>query len=175
VVFIITHLPAFLVDRGLSLSVGTTALALVGLANVAGAYLAGVWGGRVSKPALLAAIYAGRAVVIAAFVWLPVTEWSAYLFGFVIGILWMSTVPLTNGVIASVFGVRNLAMLSGVVFFVHQIGAFLGGWLGGYLYDLTGTYDAVWVIAVGLSLFAAAINLPIREDPVARLCAAPVA
>jgi MFS family permease len=172
VVFIITHLPAFLVDEQLSLSVGTIALALVGLANVAGAYLAGVWGGRVSKPALLAAIYAGRALVIAAFVWLPISEWSAYAFGLVIGILWMSTVPLTNGVIASVFGVRNLAMLSGVVFFVHQIGAFLGGWLGGYLYDLTGTYDAVWLIAVGLSLFAAAINLPIREEPVARLRAA---
>jgi MFS family permease len=172
VVFIITHLPAFLVDQGLSLSVGTNALALVGLANVAGAYLAGVWGGRVSKPALLAAIYAGRAVVIAAFVWLPITEASAYLFGFVIGILWMSTVPLTNGVIAAVFGVRNLAMLSGVVFFVHQIGAFLGGWLGGYLYDLTGGYDAVWLIAVTLSLFAALINLPIREEPVARLRAA---
>jgi len=172
VVFIITHLPAFLVDQGLSLSVGTNALALVGLANVAGAYLAGVWGGRVPKPALLAAIYAGRAVVIVAFVWLPITEWSAYVFGLVIGILWMSTVPLTNGIIASVFGVRNLAMLSGVVFFVHQIGAFLGGWLGGYLYDLTGTYDAVWLIAVGLSLFAAVINLPIREEPVARLRAA---
>jgi predicted MFS family arabinose efflux permease len=84
----------------------------------------------------------------------------------------MSTVPLTNGTIASVFGVRNLAMLSGVVFFVHQIGAFLGGWLGGYLYDLTGTYDGVWVVAIGLSLFAALINLPIREEPVARLRAA---
>jgi MFS family permease len=172
VVFIITHLPAFLVDRELSLSVGTNALALVGLANVAGAYLAGVWGGRYPKPALLSAIYAGRAVVILAFVWLPVTEASAYLFGLVIGILWMSTVPLTNGTIASVFGVRNLAMLCGVVFFVHQIGAFLGGWLGGYLYDLTGSYDKVWLIAVALSLFAAVINLPIREEPVARLRAA---
>jgi MFS family permease len=172
VVFIITHLPAFLVDQQLSLSVGTNTLALVGLANVAGAYLAGVWGGRYPKPALLAAIYAGRAVVIAAFVWLPITEASAYVFGLVIGILWMSTVPLTNGTIASVFGVRNLAMLSGVVFFVHQIGAFLGGWLGGYLYDLTGTYDGVWVVAIGLSLFAALINLPIREEPVARLRAA---
>jgi MFS family permease len=173
VVFIITHLPAFLVDEQLSLSVGTNALALVGLANVAGAYLAGVWGGRYPKPVLLAAIYAGRAVVIAAFVWLPISEWSAYAFALVIGILWMSTVPLTNGIIAGVFGVRNLAMLNGVVFFVHQLGAFLGGWLGGYLYDLTGTYDAVWLIAVGLSLFAAAINLPIREEPVARLRAAP--
>jgi MFS family permease len=172
VVFIITHLPAFLVDQQLSLSVGTNTLALVGLANVAGAYLAGVWGGRYPKPALLAAIYAGRAVVIAAFVCLPISEWSAYAFGLVIGILWMSTVPLTNGTIASVFGVRNLAMLSGVVFFVHQIGAFLGGWLGGYLYDLTGTYDGVWVVAIGLSLFAALINLPIREEPVARLRAA---
>jgi MFS family permease len=169
VVFIITHLPAFLVDRGLSVSVGTNALALVGLANVAGAYLAGLWGGRYPKPALLSAIYVGRAVVIGLFLLLPITEASVYVFGFVIGILWMSTVPLTNGTIASVFGVRNLAMLSGIVFFVHQVGAFLGGWLGGYLYDLTGAYDGVWLIAIGLSLFAAAINLPIREQPVARL------
>jgi MFS family permease len=172
VVFIITHLPAFLVDRGLSLSVGTNTLALVGLANVVGAYFAGLWGGRFPKPALLSAIYAGRAVVIAAFLLLPITEWSAYIFGFVIGLLWMSTVPLTNGTIATVFGVRNLAMLSGVVFFVHQIGAFLGGWLGGYFYDLTGVYDGVWLIAIGLSVFAALINLPIREEPVARLRAA---
>jgi MFS family permease len=172
VVFIITHLPAFLVDRGLPLSVGTSALALVGLANVAGAYLAGLWGGRYPKPALLSAIYAGRAVVIGAFLLLPITEASAHVFGFVIGLLWMSTVPLTNGTIATVFGVRNLAMLSGVVFFVHQVGAFLGGWLGGYLYDLTGSYDGVWLIAIGLSVFAAAINLPIREEPVARRRAA---
>jgi MFS family permease len=172
VVFIITHLPAFLVDRGLSLSVGTNTLALVGLANVVGAYFAGLWGGRLSKPALLSAIYAGRAVVIAVFLLLPITAWSAYVFGFVIGLLWMSTVPLTNGTIATVFGVRNLAMLSGVVFFVHQIGAFLGGWLGGYLYDLNGAYDGVWLIAIGLSVFAALINLPIREEPVARLRAA---
>ena len=169
VVFIITHLPAFLVDRGLSLSVGTNTLALIGLANVAGAYLAGVWGARYRKPALLAAIYAGRAVVIAAFVLAPITEVSAYVFGIVIGLLWMSTVPLTNGTVAAVFGVRNMAMLSGVVFFVHQLGAFLGGWLGGYLYDRSGSYDGVWAIAVALSLLAAAVNLPIREEPARRL------
>jgi len=169
VVFIITHLPAFLVDRGLSLSVGTTTLALIGLANVAGAYLAGIWGARFRKPALLAAIYAGRAVVIAAFVLLPITEASAYAFGIVIGLLWMSTVPLTNGTVAAVFGVRNMAMLSGVVFFVHQVGGFLGGWLGGYLYDRAGSYDGVWAIAIGLSVLAAAVNLPIREQPARRL------
>ncbi len=169
VVFIITHLPAFLVDRGLSLSVGTTTLALIGLANVAGAYLAGVWGARFRKPALLAAIYAGRAVVIAAFVFLPITEVSAYVFGIVIGLLWMSTVPLTNGTVAAVFGVRNMAMLSGVVFFVHQVGGFLGGWLGGYLYDRAGSYDSVWAMAIGLSVLAAAVNMPIREQPVPRL------
>ena len=168
VVFIITHLPAFLVDRGLSLSVGTTVLALIGLANVAGAYLAGVWGARYRKPALLAAIYAGRALVIAAFIWLPITEVSAYVFGVAIGLLWMSTVPLTNGTVAAVFGVRNLAMLSGIVFFVHQVGAFLGGWLGGYLYDRAGTYDGAWMIAVGLSVLAAVVNLPIREEPAPR-------
>jgi predicted MFS family arabinose efflux permease len=172
VVFIITHLPAFLVDRGLQVSVGTTTLALIGLANVAGAYFAGVWGARFRKPALLAVIYAGRALVIAAFVWLPITEASAYVFGVVIGILWMSTVPLTNGTVAAVFGVRNMAMLSGIVFFVHQLGAFLGGWLGGYVYDRAGSYDGVWAIAVGLSVLAAAVNLPIREEPARRLQAA---
>ena len=172
VVFIITHLPAFLVDRGLALSVGTNALALVGLANVAGAYLAGVWGARFRKPALLAAIYAGRALVIAAFVWLPVSATSAYVFAVVIGLLWMSTVPLTSGTVAAFFGVRNMAMLSGIVFFVHQVGGFLGGWLGGYLYDRAGSYDGVWAIAVGLSVLAAAVNLPIREEPARRLQAA---
>ncbi|HEU0200227.1 MAG TPA: MFS transporter [Burkholderiaceae bacterium] len=165
VVFIITHLPAFLADRQLPLTVGTNTLALVGLANVAGAYFAGLWGARYRKPALLAAIYAGRAIVIAVFVWLPITEWSCYVFGLTIGLLWMSTVPLTNGTIASVFGVRNLGMLSGIIFGVHQVGAFLGGWLGGYLYDMTGNYDGVWMIAIGLSVIAALVSLPIREQP----------
>lgn len=169
VVFITTHLPAYLVDRGLPLSTGTTVLALIGLANVAGAYLGGRWGERYRKPAVLAAIYLGRAAVIAAFVSLPVTEWSAYAFAIVIGLLWMSTVPLTNGTVASVFGVRNMSMLGGAVFFCHQVGAFLGGWLGGRLYDQSGSYDTVWTMAVGLALLAALLNWPIREQPVAQV------
>jgi predicted MFS family arabinose efflux permease len=165
VVFITTHLPAFLVDRGLPLATGTTVLALIGLANVAGAYLGGRCGERFRKPAVLTAIYLGRAAAIGAFVWLPITAWSAYAFAVVIGLLWMSTVPLTNGTVASVFGVRNMSMLGGVVFFCHQIGAFLGGWLGGRLYDQSGSYDAVWTMAIGLALLAALLNWPIREQP----------
>jgi MFS family permease len=172
VVFITTHLPAYLVDRGLPLALGTTALALLGLANVAGAYLGGVWGQRYRKPTVLAAIYFGRAIVIAAFVWLPVSAWSTCIFAVALGLLWMSTVPLTNGVVASLFGVQNMSMLGGVVFLCHQLGAFLGGWLGGRAFDQTGSYDAVWVLAIGLSLVAAALNWPIREQPVARLQAA---
>lgn len=168
VVFIAVHLPAFLADRGLSASVATTVLALIGLVNVAGTYYAGLWGGRYSKPRLLVWIYLGRAVSIALFVLLPITTWSAYAFGVTMGLFWLSTVPLTNGLVASLFGVRNMSMLAGVVFFAHQLGAFLGGWLGGWLYDRLGSYDAAWGLAIGLSLVAAALNLPIREEPVAR-------
>jgi MFS family permease len=169
VVFITTHLPAFLLDRGLPLALGTTALAVLGLANVAGAWLGGVWGQRYPKPAVLAAIYFGRAVVIAAFVWSPVSAASTLAFAVVIGLLWMSTVPLTNGTIAAVFGVQNMSMLGGVVFLCHQVGAFLGGWLGGRVYDQTGSYEGVWMIAIGLSVLAGLLNLPVRERPVARL------
>lgn len=168
VVFITTHLPAYVVDRGLPLGAATTALALLGLANVAGAWLGGIWGQKVRKPALLAAIYAGRAVVIAIFVALPLTPLSVSAFAVAIGLLWMSTVPLTNGTIASIFGVQNLSLLGGVVFLCHQLGAFLGGWLGGVIYDATGRYDAMWTIAIGLSVVAALLNLPIREVPLAR-------
>jgi MFS family permease len=169
VVFIGTHLPAFLADRGLPLSVGTTVLALVGLFNIAGTYLAGFWGGRYRKPALLTFIYAARAVVIAAFVLLPVTRASSYAFGVAMGLLWLSTVPLTNGTVAAVFGVGSLSMLGGLVFFFHQVGAFLGGWLGGLLYNRFGSYDAVWFFSIALSVVAAVVNVPIREEPVARL------
>lgn len=172
VVFIAVHLPAYLFDRQLPLSVGTTVLALVGLFNIAGTYLAGLWGGRIAKPLLLSSIYALRAVAIALFVLLPVSAWSAYAFGIAMGLLWLSTVPLTNGVVLTVFGIRNMSMLAGIVFLFHQIGAFFGGWLGGYVYDLTGSYDTVWAGAVGLSIVAALLNLPIREVPVARLKAA---
>lgn len=169
VVFIAVHLPAYLFDRQLPLSVGTTVLALVGLFNIAGTYLAGLWGGRIAKPLLLASIYAARAVAIVLFVYLPLSALSAYVFGVAMGLLWLSTVPLTNGTVLTFFGLKNMSMLSGIVFLFHQIGAFFGGWLGGYVYDLTGSYDIVWLIAVGLSLMAALLNLPIREVPVERL------
>lgn len=174
VVFIATHLPAFLADEGLQPGVASIVLALIGLANIAGTYYAGLWGGYRSKPMLLSWIYLGRGIAIAAFVLLPLTPWTAYAFGVLMGLLWLSTVPLTNGVVATIFGVKNLAMLGGVVFFAHQVGSFLGGWLGGYLYDQVGSYDMVWWIAILLSLLAAAINLPIREKPIAELRAAKV-
>lgn len=174
VVFIATHLPAFLADEGLPPGVASVVLALIGLANIAGTYYAGLWGGQRSKPMLLSWIYLGRGVAIAAFILLPVTPWTAYAFGVLMGLFWLSTVPLTNGVVATIFGVKNLAMLGGVVFFAHQVGSFLGGWLGGYIYDQVGSYDMVWWIAILLSLIAAAINLPIREKPIAELRAAKV-
>ncbi|TWC34104.1 nitrate/nitrite transporter NarK [Pseudomonas sp. SJZ079] len=169
VVFIGVHLPAYLVDQHLPALVGTTVLALVGLFNVFGTYFAGWLGGRMSKPRLLSALYLTRAVVITAFVMAPLTTWSAYAFGIAMGLLWLSTVPLTNGTVATLFGVRNLSMLGGIVFLFHQLGAFLGGWLGGYMYDQTGSYELVWQISILLSLLAAALNWPVREQPVARL------
>jgi MFS family permease len=173
VVFIGIHLPAYFADNGLPAETATVVLALVGLFNIVGSYLAGWWGARRRKPLLLAGIYAARGVVIAAFIALPLTTLSAYAFGIAMGLLWLSTVPLTNGTVASVFGVRNMAMLGGAVFFFHQVGSFLGGWLGGFFYDRTGSYDVVWFVAIALSVVATAVNLPIREEPVARLAARP--
>jgi predicted MFS family arabinose efflux permease len=122
-----------------------------------------------SKPALLVGLYGLRAIVLAAFVMIPLTEGSAYIFGACMGLLWLSTVRLTNGTVATVFGVENLALLGGIVFFFHQIGAFLGGWLGGRLYVATGSYDVVWWMSVALAVLAALLNVPIREVPLARL------
>ena len=172
VVFIGVHLPAYLVDQHLPATTGTTVLALVGLFNIVGTYTAGWLGGRMSKPRLLTALYLLRAVVIVLFLWAPITTFSAYLFGVAMGLLWLSTVPLTNGTVATLFGVRNLSMLGGIVFLFHQLGAFLGGWLGGVVYDQTGNYDLVWQISILLSLLAGALNWPVRERPVARLQAA---
>ncbi|WP_434658117.1 MFS transporter [Pseudomonas sp. R3-56] len=169
VVFIGVHLPAYLVDQHLPASVGTTVLALVGLFNIFGTYTAGWLGGRMSKPRLLTALYLARAVVIGLFLWLPVTTTTAYVFGMAMGFLWLSTVPLTNGTVATLFGVRNLSMLGGMVFLFHQLGSFLGGWLGGVVYDRTGSYDLIWQVSILLSLLAAALNWPVRERPVARL------
>jgi len=172
VAFIATHLPAYLVDQGLGPRDGAVVLALVGLFNIAGSYAAGLLGGRMSKPGLLVGIYLLRAVVIALFFLAPVTGTSAYLFGAGMGLLWLSTVPLTNGTVAAVFGVQNLAMLGGLVFFFHQIGAFLGSWLGGRLHVATGSYAVVWWLAIALAVVAALLNVPVREEPVARLRAA---
>lgn len=172
VVFIGVHLPAYLVDQHLPAQVGTTVLALVGLFNIVGTYTAGWLGSCYSKPRLLAALYLIRGVVISVFLLAPLSVWSAYAFGVAMGLLWLSTVPLTNGTVATMFGVRNLSMLGGIAFLFHQIGSFFGGWLGGWLYDRTGSYDLVWQIAIALSLMAAALNWPIREQPVARLRAA---
>lgn len=124
-------------------------------------------GGRHPKPWLLTGIYLGRAAAIALFIFLPITQVSAYLFAVLMGVFWLSTVPLTNGVVASIFGVKNMAMLGGVVFFAHQVGSFLGGWLGGLIYDRTGSYDTAWGLAIGLSVVAALLNMPVKEAPVA--------
>lgn len=168
VVFIAVHLPGYLFDNGLAVQVGTTVLALVGLFNIIGTYTAGWMGGIWSKPKLLTWLYLIRGVVIIAFVYLPLSPVSAYLFGIAMGLLWLSTVPLTNGIVASVFGVRHLSMLGGIVFLFHQLGSFMGVWLGGYFYDLTGHYNTVWQIAIVLSAVAAALHWFISEKPLER-------
>ena len=168
IVFIGTHFPAFLIDQGLTAKDGTIALALIGLFNIFGSYAAGWLGGRFPKTYLLSGLYAVRGVAIAVLLAFPLTPASVYVFAAVLGFTWLATVPLTNGVIAGLFGVRHLAMLSGFVYLSHQIGSFFGGWLGGYLYDATGSYRIVWLIAIGLSVVAALVNLPIDERPVGR-------
>lgn len=166
VVFIATHIPAFLADKGQAAWVGSTVLALIGLFNIFGSLAAGWLGAKVPKPWLLAGIYLGRAAAIAVFLFLPITPASAFVFAALMGLFWLSTVPLTNGVVAAMFGVKNMAMLGGIVFFAHQVGSFLGGWLGGLIYDRTGSYDIAWAIAIALSLIAALLNLPVKEKAV---------
>jgi len=168
VVFIGVHMPSYLKDHGLTPGVATTALALIGLFNVFGTYCAGELGGRMPKRFLLSGIYALRSVAIIAFVLAPLTPASVYVFACAIGFLWLSTVPLTSGLVAQIYGVRYLSMLGGFVFLSHQVGSFLGVWLGGRLYDMTGSYDVVWWIAIALGVFAALVNLPIRERPLLR-------
>jgi len=168
VVFIGVHMPSYLKDKGLTPDVATTALALIGLFNVFGTYAAGVIGQRWPKRYLLSAIYILRSVAIVTFLTLPLTPWSVYVFASVMGVLWLSTVPPTNAVVAQIFGVKYLSMLGGFVFLSHQIGSFLGVWLGGKLYDLSGSYDVVWWIAVALGVFAAMVNLPVRESAIIR-------
>ncbi len=168
VVFIGVHMPSYLKDHGLSPEVASIALALIGLFNVFGTYIAGSLGQRLAKRKILAFIYLSRAVAISVFLIVPLTPWSVYIFSSVMGLLWLSTVPPTNAVVAQIFGVAHLSMLGGFVFFSHQIGSFMGVWLGGYLYDKTGSYDVVWYIAIALGVFAALVNLPVRENAIAR-------
>jgi predicted MFS family arabinose efflux permease len=168
VVFIGVHMPSYLKDKGLSPQVAGYALALIGLFNVFGTYAAGSLGQRMAKKNILAFIYFARAVVITVFIAAPLTPMSVYIFSATMGLLWLSTVPPTNAAVAQIFGVAHLSMLSGFVFFSHQIGSFLGVWLGGVLYDKTGSYDIVWYITIALGIFAGLINLPVREAPIQR-------
>ncbi|HEX5311647.1 MFS transporter [Aquabacterium sp.] len=166
--FIGIHLPSYLRDIQLPPDSATTALALIGLFNVIGTYATGALGQRWRKSWILSAIYALRALAIALFVLVPASPWSVAVFASVMGALWLSTVPPTNAIVAQLMGVRHLSMLGGLVFFSHQIGSFTGVWLGGYLYDLSGSYMPVWWLAAALGVVAALLNLPVREDQAQR-------
>jgi MFS family permease len=169
VVFIAVHLPAYLKDKGIGdPKLAVMALALIGLFNIFGSFYAGKWGGMVPKRYLLSGIYFIRSAVIGLFLLAPLSAMSVYLFAATMGFIWLSTVPLTNGIIAGIFGVKHMSMLAGIVFFSHQIGSFLGVWLGGYLFALQGNYNVVWGIAIGLGVMAGLANMPVDERPLAR-------
>ncbi len=170
--FITVHLPAYLVDRGLSADAGAWTLGTIGLFNIVGSLLAGWLGDRMPKRYLLSIIYFARSLAVVAFITLPVTPTSAVVFGAVMGLLWLSTVPPTSGLVALMFGTRWLATLFGFAFFSHQVGGFLGVWLGGVLFERTGSYDVIWWGSVVLGIVSAIINLPIVEKPVMRPAAA---
>lgn len=172
VAFIATHLPAFIVDRGAAPALGAVALALIGLGNIIGSLTCGVLGGRFPKKFVLAGLYLGRSLVITLFVLAPTSDLSIMLFAAGIGMLWLGTVPLTSGLVAQIFGMRYMATLFGFVFFSHQLGSFLGAWLGGYVFDIIGSYDLVWWIAVALGIAAAALHWPIDDRPVVGAVAA---
>lgn len=174
VVFIAVHLAPYLKDLSASYpavgapAVATTALALIGLFNIFGTYSAGILGQRLPKRYLLSGIYLGRSIAIALFLLIPISPMSTYIFAAVMGFLWLSTIPLTNGIVAQIFGVKYLTMLSGLIFFSHQLGSFCGAFLGGYLFDQTGSYMVVWEIAIALGVFAFLVNLPVKEHSIAR-------
>ncbi len=169
VAFMTVHFPAYVTDLGLPPHVGAYALSLVGLLNIAGSFLSGIVGQRFSKKASLSVIYFARAVTIAALLMAPVSETTIYLFATVMGLLWLSTVPLTTAIVAQIFGLKFMATLFGVVFLSHQIGSFLGVWLGGLLYDRTGSYDMMWWAGIFFGVFAAIVHWPIDEKPLPRL------
>jgi MFS family permease len=168
VVFIGVHMPSYLKDKGLGPEVASYALALIGLFNVFGTYAAGALGQKLAKKNILAFIYFARAVVISVFLLVPLSPASVYVFASVMGLLWLSTIPPTNAAVAQIFGIQHLSMLSGFIFFSHQIGSFMGVWLGGLLYDRNGSYDIVWYLAIALGIFAGLVNLPVREAPIVR-------
>ena len=165
VAFIASHLPAFLGDGGVAPWARATALAMIGLANIAGSFTFGYLGDRYRKKYLLSGLYLTRAIIISLFLLLPLTSTTAIAFGMLIGFVWLATVPLTSGTIAQIFGARYLATLYGFVFFSHQVGSFLGVWLGGRVYDLSGSYTPVWLAAIALGIFAFLVHLPITDRP----------
>ena len=164
IAFVGTHLPAFLRDEGLSAGVGAACLALIGLFNILGSAAWGAWGSRGSKKHLLALLYALRGVTIAGLMLFPISTTSVLIFAAAFGFLWLGTVPLTNGLVAQIYGVRNLSALGGIVFLSHQVGAFLGAWLAGLAFTVLGSYDAVWIASIGLAVMAALANLPVRQE-----------
>jgi MFS family permease len=171
--FITVHLPAYLVDRGLSAAVGGWTVAVIGLCNIVGSIYSGWLGDRMPKRYILSVIYFARAAAILAFISFPVTPTTAIMFGAMMGLLWLSTVPPTNALVALMFGTRWLAMLAGFAFFSHQVGGFLGVWLGGIVFESAGSYDAIWWLSILFGVLSAVINLPIVEKPVERLAPAP--
>jgi MFS family permease len=170
--FITVHLPAYLVDRGLSVDIGALTIGAIGLFNIVGSIAAGWLSGMMAKRYILASIYFARSIAILAFIMLPPSPASAIAFGAVMGLLWLSTIPPTSGLVALMFGTRWLAMLFGFAFFSHQVGGFLGVWLGGVLFERFGSYDVVWWLSIFLGVASAVINLPIVEKPVVRPAAA---
>lgn len=169
VTFMLTHLPSYLVDQGANAAYGAIALSLIGLGNIVGTAVCGVLGGRYRKKFVLSVLYILRAVVMTAFLVLPMTPTTIVIFSLSLGLLWLGTVPLTSGLVADIFGVKYMATLFGFVFFSHQMGAFAGAWLGGYVFDMTGSYQPVWVVGIVLGVVSALLHWPIRDEPVERL------
>ncbi len=168
VAFISVHLPAYLTDLGMPDGTGAWSLALIGFFNVLGSYVSGVLSGRYSKKYLLSALYTSRAIVILAFIMLPISTGTVLVFSAIMGILWLSTVPPTSGLVAQIFGTRYMGTLFAIVFLSHQVGAFFGVWLGGYFFDTFGSYMPVWWAGIALALTAAALHLPINDKAVPR-------
>ena len=166
--FISVHFPAYLLDQRMTPQTGMLALALIGLFNIFGSFIWGWLGGRHTKKNLLSALYFSRAVAIAAFMLLPLSPMTVYLFAATLGFLWLGTVPLTNGLIAQVFGVQYLSTLGGSAFLFHQVGSFFGVWIAGYLFDATGSYSLMWWLTVAMGVLAALLNLPIDERQIKR-------